>query len=82
MIHLYLYSTTHCHLCELAETQLEQLAAHYAFDWETIEIVEDEHLLARYAMLIPVISEPSIGSELYWPFNVEAIINKFNLKLR
>lgn len=62
--------------------QLEQLAARYAFDWETIEIVEDEHLLARYAILIPVISDPNIGSELCWPFNTEAIINKFNLKLR
>lgn len=82
MIHLNLYSTTHCHLCELAEMQLEQLAARYAFDWETIEVVENEDLLARYAMLIPIISEPSNGSELAWPFNAEAIINKFDLKLR
>lgn len=79
MIHLNLYSTTHCHLCELAQTQLEQLAVRYAFDWETIEIVEDEHLLARYAILIPVISELNTGSELSWPFNAEDIIRKFNL---
>jgi hypothetical protein len=82
MIHLYLYSTSHCHLCELAETLLNNLAFKYEFNWKIIEIVEDENLLSRYAILIPVIAEPNSGIEISWPFSAEDIVGKFNLKQR
>jgi hypothetical protein len=82
MTQLYLYSTTHCHLCELAETQLLNLAEHYAFNWRPVEIVDDDDLLARYAVLIPVITDPVDHTELSWPFSTEDIVEKFNLKLR
>ncbi len=82
MTQLNLYSTSHCHLCELAEKLLKNLVDRYAFNWETIEIVEDETLLSRYAILIPVIAEPNSGIEISWPFNADDIVEKFTLKLR
>jgi hypothetical protein len=82
MTQLNLYSTSHCHLCEQAETLLKNLASRYAFNWKTIEIAEDENLLLRYAVLIPVLVEPNTGIEISWPYSAEHIVEKFNLKLR
>ncbi|MEK9939993.1 MAG: glutaredoxin family protein, partial [Methylotenera sp.] len=37
MTELILYSTSHCHLCELAEALLTQLAVSLQLQWQTIE---------------------------------------------
>lgn len=63
---LYLYSTSHCHLCELAEALLIE------FTTETVDIIEiadDEQLLLAYGMRIPVLMRNDTKAELSWPFN-------------
>lgn len=66
---LVLYSTTFCHLCEQAESLLAQLG----IEAEHIDIVDDDDLLERYGTRIPVVKRMDDGSELGWPFDVEAL---------
>lgn len=61
---LILYGTEHCHLCEQAASMLEGLG----LDYTKVEIVDDDHLLARYGTLIPVVRDEQ-GQELCWPFS-------------
>lgn len=64
-----LYGTSACHLCELAESQLERLAAEgYRFVSDKVDIADDDSLMARYGVLIPVLRRNSDGVELNWPF--------------
>lgn len=66
---LILYSTTFCHLCEQAEALLLQLGV----EAEHVDIVEDDDLLERYGTRIPVVKRMDNGSELGWPFDIEAL---------
>ncbi|MFP4138127.1 MAG: glutaredoxin family protein [Halomonas sp.] len=62
MIRLTLYTTLGCHLC----TQLEGLLARLAREpitLERVEISEDERLVARYGVRIPVLADAE-GDEL------------------
>lgn len=67
---LLLYGTRCCHLCEQAEALLHEtrLQAEY------IDIAEDDALLERYGLRIPVIRRVDNGAELDWPFDGRAII--------
>lgn len=62
---LVLYGTSCCHLCEQAEAILHEagLAA------EHIDIAEDDELLERYGIRIPVLRRADNGAELGWPFD-------------
>jgi len=60
---LTLYGTSACHLCELAEKMLQELALHYG----KVDISESDALFERYGVLIPVLRHPD-GRELNWPF--------------
>lgn len=66
---LRLYGTSHCHLCEQAEALLRQLGC----DARHIDIVEDDALLERYGVRIPVLLRTDTGAELGWPFDAAAI---------
>jgi glutaredoxin len=66
---LVLYSTSHCHLCEQAEALLVQLGIEAAH----IDIADNDGLLERYGARIPVVKRMDDGSELGWPFDVEAL---------
>lgn len=76
MKHVYLFSTSHCHLCETALAitmnilELEQL--------KVIEIADDETLLARYSLKIPVLQRQDSFAELVWPFDEAAIRDFLN----
>lgn len=62
MIRLRLYTTLGCHLCEQLEALLATLCAeHYRL--ERVEISEDQKLLARYGVRIPVLVDEA-GQEL------------------
>lgn len=66
---LELYGTDHCHLCEQADALLRGLgviATH-------VDIVEDDDLLARYELRIPVLRRSDTGAELGWPFDAMAV---------
>ncbi|MES2580856.1 MAG: glutaredoxin family protein [Pseudomonadota bacterium] len=63
---LYLYSTSHCHLCELAEALLIESTEKLV---EVIEIANDDRLLSQYGLRIPVLKRLDTNAELGWPFN-------------
>nr|WP_047541052.1 glutaredoxin family protein [Methylotenera versatilis] len=67
---LYLYSTSYCHLCELAEALLIESAIKPV---RIIEITEDDQLLLQYGLRIPVLKRLDTNAELGWPFNLNDI---------
>ena len=64
---LYLYSTSHCHLCELALSLIMQLTE--SIEVALIDIAGNESLLIEYSFRIPVLQRQDTLSELDWPFS-------------
>lgn len=62
---LVLYGTSCCHLCEQAEAILRDAG----IDAEHIDIAEDDVLLEKYGIRIPVLRRADSGAELGWPFD-------------
>lgn len=73
MITLKLYSTSACHLCESAEALLASIN-NPDIRWETIEISEDDSLMAAYGVRIPVLLNTANDETLDWPFNQADVI--------
>ncbi|MDP3677948.1 MAG: glutaredoxin family protein [Methylotenera sp.] len=70
IIKLNLYSTSHCHLCEQAESLLVTLSKQYDINWVLIEITDDAELLENYGHIIPVIKRLNNHREIAWPFTI------------
>lgn len=68
-VNLQLMSTSHCHLCEQAETLLFGLVTKYNIDWVVVEIFGDSMLYERYATTIPVLINLNTNQEICWPFS-------------
>lgn len=62
MIRLTLYTTLGCHLCQQLEGLLVSLC-HEPVEWTRVEISEDDALMARYGVRIPVLADAA-GNEL------------------
>jgi hypothetical protein len=62
---LSLYSTSHCHLCELAYALAMKVPN---ISVSVIDIAEDELLLAKYGVHIPVLQRQDTEMQLNWPF--------------
>ncbi|MBZ0330642.1 glutaredoxin family protein [Halomonas sp. ANAO-440] len=62
MIRLRLYTTLGCHLCERQESLLA-LLLQGEYNLEKIEISDDEALIERYGVRIPVLADEA-GEEL------------------
>ena len=76
MSQLSLYGTSACHLCEVAETPLQNCrSAVLQFEYVCVDISESERLFERYGLSIPVLRHPD-GGELLWPFS-EAQLRAF-----
>lgn len=80
MINITLYSTAHCHLCDDAKAIIHNalntncMLNNYNFN--TIDICDDEDLYAQYALEIPVVTIHTISTNpliLKWPFDEETI---------
>ena len=69
---LTLYSTSNCHLCELAYALLMPLAEDSKLT--VVDIADDEALLAQYGLCIPVLLRNDSKTELNWPFNQADIV--------
>jgi Glutaredoxin-like domain (DUF836) len=68
-MHLLLLGTAGCHLCEQAEEIIREcLPNDYDSVIEYIDIAEQEHWQAQYAIRIPVLYHPASKKELAWPF--------------
>ncbi|MBB5187391.1 hypothetical protein HNQ57_001660 [Zhongshania antarctica] len=70
-----LYGTSACHLCELAEAVLSELLSQ-GYDWqiEVVDIADDDNLLERYALSIPVLTHTGSDLELRWPFDGATVL--------
>lgn len=68
--HFYLYHTTACHLCELAEAVLLPAVEALALNIELVDIAEeDDALIEQYGTRIPVLRHVQSSQELGWPFD-------------
>ena len=67
---LVLYITGGCHLCEQAAALLR---AAVDAPFRLVEIADDDDLLERYGVRIPVLQRLDTGVELSWPFDAAAI---------
>lgn len=72
---LILYTTSHCHLCEEAMSLLIEIATQYNIDWLSQEIADDNTLLERYGLRIPVIKNNDTENEISWPFTTREIVD-------
>ncbi|HEY9036388.1 MAG TPA: glutaredoxin family protein [Pseudomonadales bacterium] len=69
-----LYSTLGCHLCEEAMALIHATAI--AGDIKEEDIANDDALMERYGVCIPVLQCVSSGAELGWPFDA-ALLERF-----
>lgn len=65
-----LYGTSCCHLCEEAETVICEAGVVA----EHIDIANDDGLLEKYGVRIPVLRRIDNGAELGWPFDAMAVV--------
>ena len=72
MTTLILYTTAGCHLCVLGEDIIKSLPKHYDITLVAVEIGDNDELVDRYGVSIPVIKF-SDNSELNWPFEAQDI---------
>ena len=66
---LFLLSTSGCHLCEVAQRELDNMRLKY----EIIDIIDDEQLVANYGDKIPVLIVEKAEQALFWPFESQQI---------
>jgi hypothetical protein len=64
------YTTSACHLCELAEAMLDEIN----LTVQMIEIANDDDLVTRYGTAIPVLKRLDTKAELNWPFSTSDIL--------
>ena len=68
MQRLTLFSTSGCHLCELAAAVVAEVSPTVGgIALEVVDIAESDVLFERYGLLIPVLRHAD-GDELSWPF--------------
>ncbi len=72
---LQLYTTLGCHLCEQAESMLQQLdeQADKNFSWEAVEIAVSDAMVENYGERIPVIKRADTEEEIGWPFTLQQL---------
>ncbi|WP_339073768.1 glutaredoxin family protein [Teredinibacter turnerae] len=69
-VHIYLYSTLGCHLCEQAKAVIEHVLADKSFKLSEIDIAEKDQLLEQYGLVIPVVQfGDDEKRQLGWPFD-------------
>ncbi len=70
---IILYTTSACHLCELAEALLTEAGVE-APEVEKVDISESDSLVERYGVRIPVLQRRADGEELGWPFDLTQLV--------
>lgn len=74
-MNLYLFHTSGCHLCELAEIELSALPQTFKFELIHCDIVESDSWMQCYDVRIPVLKLEGCEQDLGWPFNTKDIAN-------
>lgn len=71
---LLFYTTTQCHLCELAEALLVNAPMPAPIPVDVVDIAQSEQLVERYGTRIPVLRRNDTGAELDWPFTRDQLL--------
>lgn len=66
VIDYILYHTLGCHLCDEAELLLSELQWQ---GYEKVDIADDDELVERYGIRIPVLFHTKTEQALGWPFD-------------
>ncbi|MEX2365039.1 MAG: glutaredoxin family protein [Pseudohongiellaceae bacterium] len=66
---LLLYTTSGCHLCELAKDMISGHLDGLELQLEEVEIADSGQLMDRYGIRIPVLRIEGAEQELGWPFS-------------
>ena len=70
---LLFYTTSQCHLCELAEALLVTPMPE-PIPVDVVDIAQSEELVERYGTRIPVLRRNDTGEELNWPFTRDELL--------
>jgi len=81
MTQILLYTTAGCHLCELAQAMLSQLAQLNELAWRPVEISDDETLVNQYGIRIPVVCVEGADQDLGWPFDEAQLLAYLSVNL-
>lgn len=65
---LYLYTTLGCHLCEQCKVILWPALERANLQLQEVEIADDDLLVERYGVRIPVVQLQGASEDLGWPF--------------
>ncbi|RTE67658.1 glutaredoxin family protein [Amphritea opalescens] len=68
-----LMSSVGCHLCDAAAEVLVGSLDPQQHLLDEVDIAYDDALMAKYALLIPVLVDELSGQELRWPFDVNSV---------
>lgn len=73
-VKLNFYTTAGCHLCEQAALLLEELRLQQPVTVEAVDIADDEALVEKYGIRIPVVLNTATQSEIGWPFEYRDLL--------
>ena len=86
-----LYTTLGCHLCEQAKALVDPLITERGWQLQEVDIADDDHLMARYGVRIPVLAilNTDVKSidikrahiELDWPFAANDVTRSLQSEL-
>lgn len=84
MVHVTLYTSKQCPLCEDAEHLLNMLTYDWDFQLNIVDIYEDDALLERYQLMIPVvvINEEEVDFGQVSKEKVEAYLKQIGAKTK
>lgn len=71
---LLFYTTSQCHLCDLAEALLVSTPMPVPIPVDVVDIAQSAELVERYGTRIPVLRRKDTGRELNWPFTREQLL--------
>ncbi|MDO3720103.1 glutaredoxin family protein [Marinobacter sp. chi1] len=71
---LLFYTTSNCHLCEVAENLLIHTPMPKPIPVDVVDIAQSESLVEKYGTRIPVLRRNDTGAELDWPFTKDDLL--------
>ncbi len=71
---LCVYSTSACHLCDLALQVIDAVLSQDYFEKVIIDIANSDALIEQYGVRIPVLKIQRTGDELGWPFDEQELM--------
>lgn len=72
------YTTLGCHLCEQAMDIINSTLNREFFEIISFDIADDDELMEKYGVTIPVVKRCETGRELNWPFDQQDLVTLFS----